>query len=92
VTFTITPHAKSGAPDDALDRLFERIGSRSGDMRFRRTAREIHATPVAEAPSGMEEDVLADIGRRALLKLISDVCEGSPDMRFEWYAVAPRRY
>jgi len=92
VKFAITPHAGSGAPPDALDRLWDRLPARSEEAKFKRTARDIQATLLQDEPVATESDVREELGRRTLLGILEEVCEGSPGLRFDWYAVAASRY
>ena len=86
--FKITIHARSGAPADALDLLFERLGPSREDFRFAKPGVAIIATWGSEAPVTMERDERVEVGRRAVWDLVSEVCEGRPDLKAAWYAVS----
>ena len=88
--FKITIHARSGAPPDALDLLWARLGSDRDDVRFAKPGVAIIATWMSEAPVTMERDERKDVGRRAVWDIVSNVCEGAPDIRSSWFAVSPQ--
>jgi hypothetical protein len=87
--FKITIHARSGAPPDALERLMACLGERRGDFSFSKAATAINARWRREASIGMREEE-AEIGRRSAWELVRDVCEASPDLKPDWYAVSPQ--
>jgi hypothetical protein len=90
--YRITRHSTGAAPDDALDRLSERLGSKREEVFFARVGTEIRATiRDDDAPVAMTHDERSDIGRRAVLEVVSDVCERVPDLKLDWYAVSPAR-
>ncbi len=88
--FRITPHAGHAAPTppaDAIDLLWQRIGASRDGMTFARVGPELSATWGEDAPASMERDERAELGRRAVLAILRDVCESSPDLALEWFAV-----
>lgn len=87
--FRITRHSTSSSPEDALDRLSERLGKHREEVFFASRGSEIRATIHDEAPVAMTSDERAEIGRRAVLQVVKDVCERVPDLKFDWYAVGP---
>jgi hypothetical protein len=87
--FRITRHSTSSPPDDALDRLSERLGNRREEVFFAARGSEIRATLRAETPVAMTSDERTEIGRRAVLDVVKEVCERVPDLKFDWFAVGP---
>jgi hypothetical protein len=90
VRFRISSHSGQNAPPDAIDRLSQRLGSSVDDAFFTRVGNEILATWGEDAPVAMERDEREELGRLALLKIVGEVCEESPDLSVDWFAVAPR--
>ncbi len=88
--FKITIHARSGAPDDALELLFERLGARREDVRFAKPGAIIIATWASDAPAAMERDERTEVGRDLIWEMVQDACEGAPNLRSAWYAVSPQ--
>jgi hypothetical protein len=92
VDFAVTRHVGQKAPPDALEHLWERIeGRRFEDITFLRTARDIRADAGHDSPFSMERDEREEIGRRAILACLSEICEEAPELPLDWYAVSPRR-
>ena len=86
--FRITPHSPFSPPDDAVELLWERLGSCREEVSFAKVGPEIRATTDEDAPVSMTRDERADIGRRAVLAVVRDVCEGAPELRSDWFAVS----
>jgi len=91
VKFTITRHATASPPEDALDLLAERVGSRRDDVSFARVGAEIRASVDRDNPVAMTQDERTDIGRRAVLEIVGEVCERAPELKLDWFAVSPAR-
>jgi hypothetical protein len=92
VTFRITLHSGAAAPADALDLLWQRLdGYGGGDARFAKVDAQIRATWGADAPISMERDEREEIGRRAVLDIVCEVCERAPELRADWFAVGTLR-
>lgn len=90
--FRITRHSTSSSPTDALDLLSERLGPKREEVFFAFVGGEIRATiRDDDAPVAMTHDERTDIGRRAVLEVLSDVCERVPELKLDWYAVSPSR-
>jgi len=89
VKFKITRHASAAPPEDAIELLAERLGGRREDATFMRVGREIRANLDRDEPVSMTHDERVDIGRRAVLEILGEVCEIAPELRFEWFAVSP---
>jgi hypothetical protein len=89
--FRITRHTTASPPEQALDLLTERIGSACKDLCFARVGPEIRASLDRDDPVAMTQDERTDIGRRAVLEAVSEICEGAPELELDWYAVSPAR-
>jgi hypothetical protein len=91
VDFTITLHSGFAAPPDALDRLWERLGHSRGEAQFAMGAAAIRATWGADVAVSMERDEREGIGRLAVLEIVRDICEQTPELKLDWFAVSVRR-
>jgi hypothetical protein len=91
VRFKITHHSGHKPPDGALDLLTQRLGARREDVSFLKVGGEIWATVEADAPVSMTQDERADIGRRAVLGVVREVCDGAPELDSDWFAVSSGR-
>jgi hypothetical protein len=91
VKFRITRHSGHSAPADALDLLLQRLGAKRGEVSFAKVGGEIRAAWGKDAPVSMTRDERLDIGRRAVLDIVRDVCERAPELRLEWFAVSAQR-
>lgn len=89
MTFRITLHSGFAAPADALDLLWPRLDASRTDTRFVRVGAEIRAVWDEDAPVSMERDEREEIGRRAVLDMVCDVCERAPELESDWFAVSP---
>ena len=90
--FAITPHSRSGAPENALDLLWERLeGKRFEDVSFSRKGTELMARAGHDAPVSMERDEREEIGRLAVLDCVTRVCERVPELKIAWFAISPLR-
>jgi hypothetical protein len=88
VRFKITRHSGYRPPDDALDLLLTRLGPSREEVAFAKVGMEIWATFEADAPVAMTWDERADIGRRAVLSVVREACEGVPELNSDWFAVS----
>jgi hypothetical protein len=91
VKFRITRHAATSPPEQAIDVLAERIGSRRKGVSFRRVGDEIRVNIDRDDPVHMTQDERVDIGRRAVLEIVADLCERDPELELDWFAVSPAR-
>ena len=91
MTFGITLHAGSAAPVDALDLLWQRLEGKRDDARFDRVGVEISATWEEDVSSSMERDEREEVGRRAVLDIVRDVCERAAELESDWFAVSALR-
>jgi hypothetical protein len=85
--FRITPHSTYAPPPDALELLWQRLGPKYEDVSFTRVGAEIRATTDEDAPVSMTRDERAEIGRRAVLAALREVCEAAPELSLDWFAV-----
>jgi hypothetical protein len=89
VKFRISRHSGFGAPEDAVDLLWERLGAKHEDASFAKVGREIRATWGEDVRVAVERDERAEIGRAAVLEIVLGVCERAPELRSDWFAVSP---
>ncbi len=89
MVFKVTKHGSASPPQNALDLLGELIAGRRDDAYFKRAGSYISARLDREEPVAMTQDERNEIGRRVVLEIIGDVCERTPGMKLEWYAVRP---
>ena len=87
--FRITHHSGFAAPADALDLLSVRVGTRREGISFTKVGNAIRAMTSEDAPVSMTRDERIEIGRRAVLDVVREVCEGSPELNSDWFAVSP---
>jgi hypothetical protein len=87
VQFRIIPHSTFAPPPEALDLLWEQLGGYHEDVSFTKTGPEIVAITGEDAPVSMTTDERVEIGRRAVLDIVGDVCEGAAGLRSDWFAV-----
>jgi hypothetical protein len=89
--FKITHHSGFSVPDNALDLLWARLGSRHDGVSFAKRSAQISASWREEPPVSMMRDEREEFGRRAVLEILSEVCEAAPELKFDWYAVSMSR-
>jgi hypothetical protein len=86
--FRITPHSVFDPPENAMDLLWQRLGPRRDEMSFAKVGAGITVRADEDAPVAMTRDERVEIGRRAVLDVVSDVCEGSPELNSDWFAIS----
>jgi hypothetical protein len=91
VKFRISRHSGFAAPADALDLLWQRLQDDHDGIRFAQFGSEIRATWKESPSTPKERDVREEIGRRAVLSVVFAVCDSSPELKSDWYAVSPVR-
>jgi hypothetical protein len=91
VQFRITPHSAFDPPAGALELLFERLGARREEVSFAKIGSDISARTGEDAPVSMTRDERVEVGRRAVLDIVREVCEGAPDLKSDWFAVSSER-
>jgi hypothetical protein len=89
VRFRITHHSGYAAPADALDLLLARAGASSSGVSFAKVGPYIRAVTAEDAPVSMTRDERNEIGRRAGLDVVRELCEGSTELQSDWFAVSP---
>jgi hypothetical protein len=89
--FRITRHDSGSPPADAIDLLTDRIGKRRDDIQFARVGAELRANLNRDEPVAMTQDDRTEVGRRAVLQIVEDVCERAPELKLDWFAVSPSR-
>ncbi len=89
--FKITRHSGYSPPPDALDSLLARLGANRDGVAFAKVGSEIWATVESDAPVSMTQDERVDIGRRAVLEIMRETCEGAPGLQSDWFAVSSER-
>jgi hypothetical protein len=88
VHFRITPHSAAAPPPNALELLWQRLGSEWGELSFAKAGNEIEARTGEDAPVSMTSDERTEIGRRVVLNVLLEVCDGAPELESDWYAVS----
>jgi hypothetical protein len=73
-----------------MDLLWQRLGASHDEASFAKVGPEITATWGEDVPVSMERDERAEIGRRAVLDIVIDVCERAPELNSDWFAVSAR--
>ena len=88
--FRITHHSGYNAPLDALDTLLEQLGPRRDTVAFSKEADDEMITVVWEGDlsSSMAQDELTETGRRMILDIVRDVCEVTPGLDVDWFAIS----
>jgi hypothetical protein len=91
VRFKITFHSGHKPPENALELLAQKLGARREGVSFVKVGAEIWATVDGDAPVSMTQDERAEIGRRAVLDVVRELCEGAPDLNSDWFAISSGR-
>lgn len=87
--FRVMRHAAETPPDHAISLLGERIPKRCEDVCFSISGDEIGASLDRDESVSVTSDERVEIGRRAVLDALEEVCERAPELSLNWYAVAP---
>jgi hypothetical protein len=87
--FRVTRHAAVTPPERALGLLRERLPKRWDAVCFSISGDEIGASLDRDESVSVTSDERVEIGRRAVLGALEEVCERAPELRLDWYAVAP---
>jgi len=90
MNFRITRHSGFGAPADALSLLLKHLEAHGG-ARFVKVGAEIRVTLKGDMRISMERDERDEIGRSAVLDIVREVCEGTPELKSDWFAVSVLR-
>lgn len=71
-------------------RLVGHIPARRDDVIFSTTGGEIFARLDRDEESwSMTRDEQIEVGREAVLRVVGEICDRSPDLKIDWYAVSP---
>jgi hypothetical protein len=87
--FRITRHVALTPPDHAMSLLCERLPKRSEDVCFSMVGDEVGASLDRDESVSMTHDERVEIGRRAVLGALEEICERAPELELDWYAVSP---
>jgi hypothetical protein len=88
VQFRITPHSAFAPPADAIELLWQRLDEHRDGLLFTKLDTEIEARADQDPPVSMTRDEREEIGRRAVLRVVFDVCDAAPELSRDWYAVS----
>ena len=70
-----------------MDLLWERLGGIHDEVSFAKVGPEISATWGDDSSPSRMRDERAEIGRRAVLVILRDVCERAPELELDWFAI-----
>jgi len=88
VKFRITRHSGYAAPSDALELLLRRLGARREEVSFTMVGSEIRARWGDDDGDRTTRETKAEIGRWEVFEMVRDVCERSPELETDWFAVS----
>ncbi len=88
MTFRITRHSGYAAPTNALELLLRRLGARREQVLFEMVGSEIRARWGNEDGDSASRETKAEIGRWEVFEMVRDVCERSPELETDWFAVS----
>jgi len=91
VKFKIGRHSAFSPPGDAVELLWKRLGARREEISFTLAGEEIRGNWSGDERVSMTHEEASEIGRLAILEIISEVCERTPELKSDWYAVSPVR-
>ncbi len=74
-----------------MELLSSHIPARREDVAFSRIGSEIRARVDRDDAVWMTQDERVEIGRKAVLDIVRDVCERSPELKLDWFAISPAR-
>jgi hypothetical protein len=89
--FRVTRHTAVKPAEHVLDLLVERLPTRQGDVIFETTGSEIHARLDRDEAVWETQDERLAIGRTAVLAALGEVCDRSPELKLDWFAVSAGR-
>ncbi len=88
--FRITTHAGYGAPVEAIESLWPHLRAADiEDAAFAKGRDEIRANWGHGEPSQAIREEVMDRERRAVLEAVCEVCDRTPELEPDWYAIAP---
>ena len=88
MTFRITRHSGYAAPRDALELLLRRLGARHDEVSFAMVGPEIRARWGDDTGDSTTREIMAEMGRWAVFEIVRDICERSPELQTDWFAVS----
>lgn len=71
-----------------MELLLRRLGAQRDEVSFAMVGAEIWATCGERDDSSRTRGERAEIERRAIVDLLSEVCERSPELEADWFAVS----
>jgi len=74
-----------------MELLSECIPARREGVLFSKAGGGISARLDRDEEVGMTQDERSEIGREEVLGAVGAICELSPELKLDWYAVAPAR-
>ncbi len=89
IGFRVTRHTALTPPDQAMSLLSERLPNRCEDVSFSIACGEIGASLDRDDSVSVTHDERVEIGRRAVLGALEEICERGPALKLDWYAVSP---
>jgi hypothetical protein len=89
MSFRVTRHGAMTPPDHAMSLLSERLPKRREDVCFSKVGEEIGARLDRDESVSVTRDERVEIGRRAVLNTLAEICERAPELKLDWYAVSP---
>lgn len=89
MTFKVTKHGSSSPPPNALELLGELIAGRREEAFFKRATGHISARIDTDDGIGRNRSEETEIARLKVLEIIGEVCERTPGLKLDWYAVRP---
>lgn len=91
MTYKITHHSGFVVPGDALDLLWQRVAGMRDEVRFAKVGAGLRATWGEDRLTATERDEREEIGRRAVLDVVCEVCANAPELKSDWFAISPLR-
>jgi hypothetical protein len=90
--FAITIHSGHGAPPDALERLWQRLGPNRDEASFALGDGEIAAEWREDEGDLEARETRAAVAREQVLEILREVSEEAPELELDWFAITPARY
>ena len=70
-----------------MELLWQHLGTRRDDTSFAKVGSEIRARWGSDESPSVGRYERAEIGRRVVLEIVRDVCERTPELELDWFAV-----
>jgi hypothetical protein len=71
--------------------LWQQLGAKRDEASFAKVGNVIRAEWGVDAPVSLERDEREEIGRGVVFEIVREVCERTPELKPDWYAVSPFR-